>query len=81
MGIKGTYIWIRVEYIYVCMWFEYDVIKKMTMQIMTNWSKILILSTLFENRVTGQRGWNVSYFTLGIWAGGHYLPNNMTAAI
>ena len=56
------YIWIRVEYFYMCKWFEYDVIKKMTMQIMTKWSKIL---TLFENRVIGQRGWKVSYFTWG----------------
>ena len=38
-------------YFYVCKWFEYDAIKKMTMQIMTNWSKILRWSTLFESRV------------------------------
>ena len=60
------YIWIRVEeYVYMCKWFEYDVIKKMTMQIMTNWSKILKLSTLFENRGIGQRCWKVLYFTWG----------------
>ena len=64
----------------MCKWFEYDVIKKTTMQIMTNWYKILIWSTLFENRVIGQRGWKVSYY-MGKWADGHYLPNNMTAAI
>ena len=58
------YIWIRVHYIiYVCKWSEYKVIKKMAMQIMINWSKSLIWSTLFENRVIGQRGWKVSYFT------------------
>ena len=56
---------------------EYDAIKKMTMQIMTNWFKILIWSTLFENRVMGQRGW----FYMGKWVGWHSLPTNMTATI
>ena len=58
------YIWIRVHYIiHVCKWFEYNVIKKMAMQIMINWSKSLIWTTIFENKVIGQRGWKVSYFT------------------
>ena len=58
------YTWIRVHYIiHVCKWFEYKVIKKMAMQIMINWSKSFIWSTLFENRVIGQRDWKVSYFT------------------
>ena len=70
------YIWIRVQYIYVCKWFEYEVIKKMTMQIMTNWSKIFIWSTLFENRIIGQRGWKVSYFTWRNGLVGILCPKN-----
>ena len=53
-------------------WFEYDVIKKMTMQIMTKWSKMLIWSTLFETELLatevgkfrilrGEMGWWVLF--------------------
>ena len=73
------YIWIRVEYVYMCKWFEYDVIKKMTMQIMTSWSKILILSTLLKTELLAKRLESFVFY-MGKWAGGHCL-HNMTAAM